>query len=81
MLREHLQGATVRVEFYKVHCGNYHSDHFIEEGTTGANGVFSTELQAVYNTLYFGNTDDFLTVQVAGAKGGMDRQPPTRLPV
>ncbi len=65
-----VEDATVRIEFWKLHCEGHDSSHFVEEGPTGANGVFSTELQPVYNTFHFGNSGDFLTVQVAVLRGG-----------
>ena len=65
-----VDGATVEIGFWKVHCNGDQSQHFVKEGTTGAEGVFSTELHTVYETFSFSNTEGVLWVQVAVLKDG-----------
>jgi len=65
-----VEGVNVRIEYWKVHCEGNDSEHFVEEGQTGAEGIFSTELRAVYRTFYIGNEEALINVQLAAWKEG-----------
>jgi hypothetical protein len=65
-----VQGANVRIEYWKVHCEGHDSQHFLAEGETGDEGIFTTELQPVYTTFYISNSRDYIRVELTVWKEG-----------
>ncbi len=65
-----VEGATVRVTHYKIHCSGSQSSHDVDEGTTAASGIFSNELQTVKRSYTVSNWEDTVVMQLAIHKGG-----------
>ena len=65
-----VDGANVRVTYHKVHCTGNLSAQDADEGTTGANGVFTNALRPVKRTYSIQNKEDLVVMGLTVQKGG-----------
>jgi hypothetical protein len=65
-----VDGANVRVTYHKVHCTGNLSAQDVDQGTTGANGVFTNALRPVKRTYKIENTEDLVVMGLTVQKGG-----------
>jgi predicted small secreted protein len=69
-----VDGANVRVTYHKVHCNGNLSSQDVDEGTTGANGVFTNALRAIKRSYHINNEEDLVVMGLTVQKGGWIHQ-------